>query len=84
MRPPQQLLLPHFAHNEHVLTRGYARGKDVLYTHDQEPNGTRHRSRHGMVRISECNKGTHVATGYVHQAFAYVESKEPLNAYRLW
>ena len=75
VRPPQKLLLPHFAHSEHVLTRGYARGKHVLYTH---------RSRHGMVQISECNKGTHVATGYVHQAFAYVESKEPLNVYRLW
>ncbi|CAM0949187.1 unnamed protein product [Alopecurus aequalis] len=76
--PAQCITLPHFAHGDHVL----AHGDGILYRH--EPNGTRKKSRYGMVQISERNTGKIAATGPIDLAFAYVETKEPLNIYRLW
>ncbi|CAM0949181.1 unnamed protein product [Alopecurus aequalis] len=76
--PCQWMTLPHFAHGDHVL----AHGGGILYRH--EPNGTRKKSRYGMVQIGERNTGKIAATGRVEQAFAYVETKEPLDIYRLW
>ena len=50
LRPAQWLTLPHFAHGEHVLTHVCG----ILYR--QEANGTRKKSRYGMVQISEPKK----------------------------
>jgi hypothetical protein len=81
VQPPQQLTLPHFAHGNHVLTRGYRDGIDKLYKH--QPKGTQKGSR--MLHITDSNTDeTQAIDGYIHQAFAYVDTKEPLNIYKLW
>jgi F-box interacting protein len=78
VQPPQQLTLPHFAHGKHVLMHGGG----IPYRY--EPNGTRKKSRYGMVQISATERGTEAVTDHIYQAFAYVETKEPLNNYKLW
>jgi hypothetical protein len=78
VQPPQLLMLPHFAHGKHVLTHVH----NIVYNH--QPTATHKMSRYGMVRISESNKGTEAVKGHVQQAFAHVETMEPLNIYKLW
>jgi hypothetical protein len=37
-----------------------------------------------MVQVSDLDIGSVAKTGRIRRAFAYVETKEPLQVYKLW
>ncbi|CAM0942685.1 unnamed protein product [Alopecurus aequalis] len=89
-----QLTLPNFTthDNDYVLTMrwelciaGGCHGY-VLYKH--KPRNDVKKARHGVVEISEWNRGKEVGiipADYIRpRTFAYVETTEPLSAYRCW
>ncbi|XBH97916.1 hypothetical protein VPH35_127520 [Triticum aestivum] len=84
---PRRLTWPLLVHGEHILTWEWSQyGRAfVLYRHT--PVQDTRRAKHGVVDISEKNRGAVVATinrlSYHddRRTFAYVETQEPLSVY---
>jgi hypothetical protein len=82
------LTQPNFTQEgEYVLTMRRLPGQGyVVYKHNPSNGGQR--TRHVVVEIDQRNQGTAVAYTKTHHmycdTFAYVETTEPLSAFRCW
>ncbi|KAM0821726.1 hypothetical protein ACQ4PT_071997 [Festuca glaucescens] len=78
----QELVVPHFAHGDYVLTHGRSGETSVLYRHKMS-GAARLQGGGGVVQIERKDRGDSVAclAQSIYRTFAYIETKEQLSVY---
>ncbi|KAM0905731.1 hypothetical protein ACQ4PT_017208 [Festuca glaucescens] len=78
----QELVVPHFAHGDYVLTHGRSGETAVLYRHKMS-GAARLQGGGGVVQIERKDRGESVTclVQSIYRTFAYTETKESLSVY---